>query len=110
MDNFISCGDITDEVWEKVMAVNTTGPIRTMRKAIPIMSQKKNGAIINIASLGGLHGGRAGIGYTASKHALIGMTKNVGFHYGDQGIRCNAIAPGSVQTNIEVKNPHRWVQ
>ena len=105
MDNFVPCHDISDELWEKVMSVNTTAPMRTMRKAIPIFLEKGNGSIVNIASVGGLHGGRAGIAYTASKHALVGMTKNVAFHYSDK-IRCNVIAPGSVATGIEIKSPH----
>jgi len=106
MDNFVPCEDILDEVWEKVFAVNTTAPMRTMRKAIPIFLEKKKGVIVNLASIGGLHGSRAGTAYTASKHAVVGLTKNVGFQYGKQGIRCNAIAPGAVKTNIEIKTPH----
>jgi NAD(P)-dependent dehydrogenase (short-subunit alcohol dehydrogenase family) len=45
-------------------------------------------------------GSRAGASYTASKHAVIGLTKNVGFQYAKLGVRCNAIAPGAVNTNI----------
>ena len=59
-----------------------------------------NGCIVNIASIGGLCGARAGAAYTASKHALIGLTKNTGFIYAKTGIRCNAIAPGAVATSI----------
>jgi len=100
MDNFLPAAEVTDEVWERVMAVNVTGPMRTIRKALPIFLEKKQGVIINIASIGGLFGSRAGVAYTASKHALVGITKNVGFQYALQGIRCNAIAPGGVNTNI----------
>lgn len=100
MDNFMPAELVSDELWEKVFAVNTTGPMRLIRKVIPIYKTKKNGIIINIASAGGLLGSRAGVAYTASKHAVIGITKNVGFQYADFGIRCNAIAPGAVNTNI----------
>lgn len=100
MDNFVPAGDLTDELWEKVFAVNTTGPMRTTRKVLPIFMEKKAGVIVNIASAGGLFGSRAGAAYTASKHAVVGFTKNVGFQYAQMGIRCNAIAPGAVQTNI----------
>jgi NAD(P)-dependent dehydrogenase (short-subunit alcohol dehydrogenase family) len=48
----------------------------------------------------GLQGARAGAAYTASKHAVVGFTKNTGYMYATQGIRCNAIAPGGVETNI----------
>jgi NAD(P)-dependent dehydrogenase (short-subunit alcohol dehydrogenase family) len=100
MDNFIPAGDVTDELWDKVFAVNAKGPMRTIRKVLPIFTGKKAGVIVNIASAGGLFGSRAGAAYTASKHAVVGLTKNVGFQYAQLGIRCNAIAPGAVKTNI----------
>lgn len=100
MDNFVPAAEVTDELWERVLAVNTTGPMRTIRKVLPIFLDKKSGAIVNIASVGGLQGSRAGAAYTTSKHALIGLTKNVAFQYAGFGIRCNAIAPGGVNTNI----------
>jgi NAD(P)-dependent dehydrogenase (short-subunit alcohol dehydrogenase family) len=110
MDNFVPAAEITDELWERVFAVNTTGPMRTTRKVLPIFMEKKSGAIVNIASIGGLQGSRAGATYTASKHAVIGFTKNVGFQYGEYGIRCNAIAPGGVATNIgtTMSNPSQF--
>lgn len=100
MDNFVPAADLTDALWDKVFAVNTTGPMRTIRKVLPIFTEKKAGVIVNIASAGGLFGSHAGAAYTASKHAVIGLTKNVGFQYATLGIRCNAIAPGAVETNI----------
>ncbi|WP_168121806.1 SDR family oxidoreductase [Paenibacillus sp. HB172176] len=100
MDNFVPAGDLTDELWERVFAVNTTGPMRTIRKSLPIFLEKGAGVIVNIASAGGLNGSRAGAAYTASKHAVVGLTKNVGYQYALKGIRCNAIAPGGVETNI----------
>lgn len=108
MDNFVPAADVTDELWERVLAVNTTGPMRTIRKVLPIFLEKKSGAIVNIASVGGLQGSRAGAAYTTSKHALIGLTKNVAFQYATLGVRCNAIAPGGVNTNIgtTMNNPN----
>ena len=102
--------ELTDELWERVLAVNVTGPMRAIRKALPIMMEKGGGSIINVASVGGLRGSRAGAAYTASKHAIVGLTKNVGFQYATQGIRCNAIAPGRVETNIgaTIKNPSQF--
>lgn len=100
MDNFVPAGDLTDELWERVFAVNTTGPMRTTRKALSIFVPKQSGVIVNVASAGGLFGSRSGAAYTASKHAVVGLTKNVGFQYAAMGIRCNAIAPGGVNTNI----------
>ncbi|MCQ4086383.1 SDR family oxidoreductase [Saccharibacillus sp. JS10] len=100
MDGFVPAGDLTDELWERVFAINTTGPMRSIRKSLPIFIEKGQGVIVNVASAGGLNGSRAGMAYTASKHAVVGMTKNIGFQYAAKGIRCNAIAPGAVETNI----------
>lgn len=101
MDNFEPAADITDEQWERIFAINTTSVMRATRKVMPIFLDKGSGVIINISSAGGLYGSRAGVAYTASKHAVNGFTKNVGFQYSIKGIRCNAIAPGAVETNIE---------
>ncbi len=100
MDDFMPIDSVTNELWDHVMAVNLNGPFCMCRLTIPIMLKQENGVIINIASVGGLYGSRAGLAYTASKHALIGLTKNIGFMYAQKGIRCNAIAPGGVNTNI----------
>jgi NAD(P)-dependent dehydrogenase (short-subunit alcohol dehydrogenase family) len=100
MDNFEPAGEIKDDQWERIFAVNTTSVMRATRKVLPILLEKQQGVIINIASNGGLQGARAGAAYTASKHAVVGFTKNTGFMYAQKGIRCNAIAPGSVETNI----------
>lgn len=107
MDNFVPAANVTDELWERVLSINTTGVMRAIRKVLPIFQEKKSGVIINNASVGGLYGSRAGAAYTASKHAVIGLTKNVAFQYAEEGIRCNAIAPGGVETNIgtTINNP-----
>lgn len=110
MDNFEPAADIEDKNWERIFAVNTTSVMRATRKVLPIFLEKSSGVIVNIASAGGLNGARAGATYTASKHAVIGFTKNTGFMYAQQGIRCNAIAPGAVETNIgsTITDPHKF--
>lgn len=100
MDNFSPVAEVEDQVWQRVMDINLNGPFRAMRAALKIMLEKQYGVIVNIASIGGLQGGRAGAAYTASKHAIIGLTKNTGYVYAKSGIRCNAIAPGAMETNI----------
>ncbi len=100
MDHFDPVGDVDDAMWTRVMDVNLNGPFKAMRRAINIMLPKGKGAIVNVSSLGGVQGARAGAAYTASKHGLIGLTKNTGFMYARYGIRCNAIAPGAMETNI----------
>ena len=101
MDGFEPAGEVEDERWERIFAVNTTSVMRMTRKVMPIFLEKEKGVIVNVASAGGLHGGRAGAAYTASKHAVVGFTKNTGYMYAQKGIRCNAIAPGAVMTNIQ---------
>lgn len=100
MDNMAAAGDVNDEKWDLVFDVNTKGVMRAIRKAIPIFLEKGKGVIVNTASTGGFSGAHAGVAYTASKHAVIGITKNTGFMYAQKGIRCNAIAPGATITNI----------
>lgn len=100
MDGMEPAGDIEDEKWERIFAINTTSVMRATRKALPIFLDKEKGVIINTASTGGLNGAHAGAAYGASKHAVVGFTKNTGFMYANKGIRCNAIAPGGVETNI----------
>ena len=99
MDGFEAIGDISDERWDQVFAVNVKGPMFAMRKAVQVMlGQKTRGNIVNVASIGGTNGARAGAAYTASKHALVGMTENTGYMYAHEGIRCNAICPGTIVT------------
>lgn len=100
MDHFQPVGELENSMWEKVMKINLEGPFKAMRSAVKIFLAKNAGVIINICSIGGLKGGVAGAAYTASKHGLIGLTKNTGYLYSKSGIRCNAIAPGAVKTNI----------
>ncbi len=100
MDNFEPVGELGNATWEKVMKINVEGPFKAMRSAVKIFLSKGKGTIINICSIGGLKGGVAGAAYTASKHALVGLTKSTGYMYSKSGIRCNGIAPGAVNTSI----------
>lgn len=100
MDNFLTAGNLTNEVWDRVLNVNLTGPFKACRLAIREMTKKNSGVIINISSVGGLFGTRGGAVYVTSKHGLIGLSKNIASTYGRQGIRCNVIAPGGIETNI----------
>ena len=101
MDSFLPVGEVDDATWERVFSVNLTSMMRLMRATIPLMLASGKGAIVNVSSEAGLRGSAAGAAYTASKHAVIGLTKNTAFLYGTKGIRVNAIAPGPVATGIE---------
>jgi NAD(P)-dependent dehydrogenase (short-subunit alcohol dehydrogenase family) len=93
-------GELTDEIWERVIGINLNGPMYTSRKAVQHMLRQGGGNIINIASAAGLGGGSAGAAYTASKHALVGLTRNTAWTYTNKNIRCNAICPGGVVTGM----------
>lgn len=100
MDNMSPAGDVTDEMWDRVIEINLTAVMRITRRALAEFLPREKGVFVNIASVGGLNGSRAGAAYTASKFACVGLTKNVGFMYAKQGIRANAICPGSIETEI----------
>jgi NAD(P)-dependent dehydrogenase (short-subunit alcohol dehydrogenase family) len=100
MDLFESVADVDNGTWRRVMSINLDGPMYAMRKAVPLMLAQGGGVIINTASVAALGGASAGAAYTASKHALVGLTRSTAFQYAKLGIRCNAIASGGVNTNI----------
>ena len=100
MDSFCPIGEVTDEVWDRVFGVNVWGVMRMTRAVIPMMLEQGGGSIVNTTSLAGVTGAAAGAAYTASKHAVVGITKNTSFMYAPNNIRVNAVAPGAVMTNI----------
>jgi NAD(P)-dependent dehydrogenase (short-subunit alcohol dehydrogenase family) len=100
VDRFLPVDELTDEVWNRVLAVNLTGPMMLSRAALPHLLQGGSGVIINTASVAGVAGARAGAAYTASKHGLIGLTMNLAATHAADGLRCVAIAPGGVNTGI----------
>jgi len=100
MDTFASVATVTDAEYERVMAVNLTAPVRLMREVVQVMKVHKSGVIVNVSSKAGMSGAAAGLAYTVSKHGLIGATKSTAWLLKGEGIRCNAICPGTVATNI----------
>jgi len=79
--------------WDKVMRINASGVFYGMKAQIPIMLAQGNGVIINTASIAGLKGLPNSLAYTASKHAVVGMTKTAAMEYGKKNIRINALCP-----------------
>ncbi|HVM08134.1 MAG TPA: SDR family NAD(P)-dependent oxidoreductase [Acidimicrobiales bacterium] len=104
MDGFLPAHELDDDTWERVMRVNVTAPMRLTRAALPAMLDAGRGAIVNVASEAALRGSAAGTAYTTSKHAVIGLTRSTAVLYAAAGIRCNAVCPGAVMTNIEASS------
>jgi NAD(P)-dependent dehydrogenase (short-subunit alcohol dehydrogenase family) len=102
MDSMSAAADVSDAEWERVIRVNLTAPFLLTRAALPHMLAKGKGVIVNTASEASRRGSAAGAAYTASKHALIGLTRSVAVMYRDAGIRANAVAPGGTATGIAV--------
>lgn len=101
MDDFGPIGEVSNEMLNKVFAIDMYAPFYTTREACKyFLANKVKGNIINIGSIAGLGGGKAGTVYTMAKHAIVGLTKSVGYQYRNSGIRCNCICPGGIQTEI----------
>lgn len=101
MDQFQGVASLDDQTWNKVMAVNLYAPMALSRAAVQWMKDHGGGSIVNSSSAAGVGGGAAGAAYTASKHGVIGLTKNTAVTYAPHGIRANAIVIGAVATNIQ---------
>jgi NAD(P)-dependent dehydrogenase (short-subunit alcohol dehydrogenase family) len=98
-DHLWGAARVSDELWERVVAVNQTAPFRFAREALARMTAQGFGNIINISSIGGVYS-IAGAAYSASKIALIGLTKNIAVQYAGTAIRCNAVCPGPTLTGM----------
>nr|WP_208971559.1 SDR family NAD(P)-dependent oxidoreductase [Kineococcus rubinsiae] len=103
MDDMTPVHEVSDAVWERVLRVNLEGTMRLTRAVVPTMLAAGAGSVVNVASEAALRGSAAGVAYTASKHAVVGLTKSSAFMYGPSGVRVNAVAPGGVVTNIEAR-------
>jgi NAD(P)-dependent dehydrogenase (short-subunit alcohol dehydrogenase family) len=90
--------ETSDEDWNRVLAVNLTGPFLTTRAMLPLMLDRGRGVIVNIASVGGQVGLARRAAYCASKAGLVGLTRAVAVDHAREGIRCVAICPGTVET------------
>lgn len=103
MDSFQPVHEVDDATWDRVLAVNLTSMMRLMRAVVPLMLEAGYGSIVNVSSEAGMRGSAAGVAYTVSKHAVIGLTRNSAVMYGRKGIRVNAVAPGGTRTNIHAE-------
>jgi meso-butanediol dehydrogenase/(S,S)-butanediol dehydrogenase/diacetyl reductase len=99
-DNKGKVTDLAPEAWKRVIDVDLTGPYLVMREVIPHMQKAGGGSIINIASLGGTRCLPELPAYCTAKAGLIMLTKQVALDYGPSNIRCNAVCPGGIDTEL----------
>lgn len=93
-----SAENISEEDWDRVIAVNLTGVWAGMKFAIPHLRAAGGGSIVNMASVQGLVGFPGWAGYAATKGAIIALTQQAAVEYGPEGIRVNCLAPGTIMT------------
>ena len=92
--------DFPPEIWDDMLAVNLSAPFHATRAVLPQMKARDWGRIINTASTNALVASPNIVGYTATKHAIMGMTKAVALETIRTGVTCNAICPGTVRTGL----------
>lgn len=94
--------DMSVEDWQRNLAVNLTGPFLLIKSALPFLRETR-GAIVNVGSIEGLGSNPGHAAYSASKAGLHGLTRAVAVDHGGEGIRCNAVAPGWIDTDLNLE-------
>lgn len=92
--------DVDDTLWDRLLAVNLTGPRNAIQAVLPHMLEEKRGTIVNISSIWGLRGGSCEAAYACTKAAVVGLTRSLALELAPSGIRVNCVAPGCVETDM----------
>lgn len=101
---------LKDEDWDEVINVNLKGAFNMTRAVARGMMKRREGVIINVTSVVGLIGNAGQTNYAASKAGLLGLTKSVARELASRGVRCNAVAPGFINTDMTAELPERAVE
>ena len=104
LDGYATCLDTSLELFDQVMAINVRGVFLGCKRALAEMVPAGYGKIVNIASVAGLVAMGGGTTYTMSKHAIVGLTRQLACEYGPRGIRVNALCPGSIATSLRANS------
>jgi len=104
LDGYAPADELTPAVFERVVAINLTGTFLGAKRALAEMLPRRIGRIVNIASVAGLVGDGGGPAYVASKHGVVGLTRQLAVSYAARGITVNAICPGPIQTGLRANS------
>lgn len=100
LDGYAKSLDTSEALWDRVFAVNVKSMFMLCNAVLPNMLARGKGVIINVSSVASMIAGGGGAAYTASKHAVVGYTRQLSSDYGSRGIRVNALCPGMVETEM----------
>jgi 3-oxoacyl-[acyl-carrier protein] reductase len=101
---------MTEESWDEIMNINLKSCFNTVKAATRVMMKAKSGSIINMTSVVGVKGNAGQANYAASKAGIIGFTKSIALELGSRNIRCNAVAPGFIETEMTEVLDEKTVQ
>jgi NAD(P)-dependent dehydrogenase (short-subunit alcohol dehydrogenase family) len=99
-DRYASSLETSEADWDRIFMVNIKSIFNLTNLVLPGMIERHSGSIVNIASVAGLVAQKGGAAYTASKHAVVGYTKHLAAAYGKEGVKVNAICPGTIRTPL----------
>jgi NAD(P)-dependent dehydrogenase (short-subunit alcohol dehydrogenase family) len=102
LDGYAPADEMSPALWERVVAIDLSGTFYGCKRALAEMLPRGAGRVVNIASVAGLVGSGGGPAYTAAKHGVVGLTRQLAIVYAERGVTVNAICPGAIQTGLRL--------